>query len=173
MRWTSTWLDDKLARMNDDTRVIRLTNGGFTLVDAEQFDELNKVRWNLAPSGHVRRSGANKTGVYMHRLIMQAPKGVEIDHRNRNARDNRKCNLRFCTRSQNMANTLRTAPRKGSRFRGVIRHECGNYKRWVAQIKVNYKYHRLGYFKDEVEAARAYDAAAKLHFGEFARINGV
>lgn len=107
----------------------------------------------------------NKT-VYMHREIMGTPKGMDTDHIDRNGLDNRKCNLRICTRSQNNHNRQ---PRTDcdSRYKGVAKQR----KRWMAHIQYNGRSIFLGEYDTEIEAAKAYDKKAKEFFGEFARPN--
>ncbi len=105
----------------------------------------------------------------MHRLITRAPKGKVVDHENGDGLDNRRANLRVCDHRQNRRNHQR--PRKGgaSRFHGV-----GWWKRdqkWRAKISVDGRTIHLGYFADEEDAARAYDQAAREHFGEYASTN--
>ncbi len=104
----------------------------------------------------------------MHRQIMHPPHGLEIDHKNNNGLDNRKCNLRFCTRSQNMANS-RGHRRRRSSFKGVSFHK--QFRKWRAIITQNKKNLHLGFFRSQVRAAKAYDDKAKELFGEFARPN--
>lgn len=98
----------------------------------------------------------------------------DVDHINMDRADNRACNLRAATRSQNMANTrkVRTTRLGGapsSKYKGVSynnRDFC-----WMAEVRVNGEQIRLGRFDDELDAAAAYDAAALQHFGEHARVN--
>lgn len=94
---------------------------------------------------------------------------MEIDHINGIRLDNRYANLRCVTHRQNSMNSL---PRKGSsRFKGVS--FCGQTGRWKAQIAPDGVNYNLGRFTTEEEAARAYDSAARAHFGEFAKLNYV
>lgn len=94
------------------------------------------------------------------------PSGL-IDHINGNPADNRISNLRECNNAQNLANG---APRAGtSRFKGVVWRPSN--RKWISNITVRGKYIHLGTFNSETDAANAYDAAAKLYFGEFARLN--
>jgi len=87
-----------------------------------------------------------------------------VDHINHNRSDNRRCNLRTCTQSQNMANRRK---HKGlsSKYKGV--HWRKKEKRWRAQIRINYRTIYLGQFVDELDAATAYDITALKYFGEF------
>jgi len=101
----------------------------------------------------------------MHRLIMGNPQGMEVDHINGNGLDNRRCNLRVVTTSQNQAN--QHARRGRSSFKGVFKQRS----RWRARIHVQQKGINLGSFLTEEEAARAYDAAALHYFGEHACLN--
>jgi len=120
----------------------------------------------MREEGSQRRGGKRKS-LRMHREIMRAPEGTEIDHRNRNGVDNQKLNLRFATPGQNMANRR---PRKNfSGFRGV--YWASRQRRWLAQITVNSLKKYLGCFVDKTEAAKAYDRAALQYFGEFAQPN--
>ena len=109
----------------------------------------------------------------MHREIMQAPDGVDVDHIDTSNLNNTRQNLRVCTHGQNTANRRKPAHKNGthSRFKGVTWHKSS--ERWVAQLRVNYRLVTIGYFKDEREAALAYNEAARKHFGEFARLNEV
>jgi hypothetical protein len=111
--------------------------------------------------------------VALHRLLLQAPAEFHVDHRDGDPLNNRLANLRLCTHSQNQAN--RPAMGGASRFKGVATARgCRN--RWRAQIqqqRADGTFRRvcLGQFESEEDAARAYDAAALLKYGEFARLN--
>ena len=146
---------------------IALTQGKFAIVDDEDFEDLAKFKWAYH-GGYAHRvfiKDGKKTGELMHRVIVNAPAGMDIDHVNRNPLDNRKCNLRVATRSQNNANK---AQREGS-FKGACWRPIP--RRWKAYIKVDHKQIHLGYFSNAVDAAKAYNAAALKYFGEFARLN--
>ena len=103
----------------------------------------------------------------MHRFILNAPKGQYVDHRDRNGLNNQKRNLRFCTQSQNMMNLKSSTGT--SKYKGVSWNI--KYKRWQSHIRLNYKLKNLGSYNSEIEAALAYDHAARELFGEFARLN--
>lgn len=154
---------------------VPLTKGYVALVDDEDAERviaagpwfvMEQCRGELARRYAIRRSG--KRTVYMHRLIMDAPAGMEVDHVNGDGLDNRRENLRLCTRAENRRNQ-RKAAGLSSRFKGVDWHK-GRH-RWRAQIEQDRRARYLGHFNDEADAARAYDKAARELFGEFANLN--
>lgn len=106
----------------------------------------------------------------MHREIIIPPYPLVVDHINHNGLDNRKANLRPATKSQNTINKP-YKKKKGahSKYRGVTWQKSIN--KWQAQIRAKGNPRVIGYFEDEIEAAKAYDAAAKKHHGEFAVLN--
>jgi len=154
-------------------RRIRLTEGKFTIVDPQDFYWLNNFDW-CAKEYHggfhaVRFNNHGDTMILsMHRQIMNQPLGLLVDHRNRDGLDNRRDNLRLATRSQNNCNTTKRK-NTSSRFVGVSFDK--RKQRWVAYINYNGKRIFLGYFDSEIEAAKAYDEAAKKYHAEFARLN--
>jgi hypothetical protein len=115
-----------------------------------------------------RSASGGWTAIYMHRLILGAPRGKVVDHVNGNGLDNRRDNIRLCTISQNNANRIGRRPASG--FKGVYRTDTAA-SRWLAQIWFDGTTRRLGVFSDAREAAHAYDEAARKVFGEFARLN--
>lgn len=87
----------------------KLGKGKYMLVDIEDVPRITKVKWHLSDTGYVinRNSiGSTKTTIRAHRLIMDTPAGMDTDHINHNKLDNRKSNLRICTRSENLMNRL-------------------------------------------------------------------
>jgi hypothetical protein len=126
-----------------------------------------------APTGGKRgvHTGAGKGKscmIYMHRVITNAPKGMEVDHKSGETLDNTKSNLRICTRQQNRMNSVGHG--KGSSvYKGVSWVACE--KKWYAEITLNHREFFLGSFKEEIDAAKAYDKAAFEYFKEFARPN--
>lgn len=106
---------------------------------------------------------------YAHRLAWFFVHGKwprEIDHINRDQSDNRIKNLREATSSENNANQ-KLSVRNTSGKKGV--HWHSGLKKWRARIRVRGRYHSLGCYSDLSNAHEAYAAAAKKHFGEFAR----
>lgn len=113
------------------------------------------------------------------RIIMNAPSDLQVDHMNHDTLDNRRCNLRLCTRSENMRNGRKQKQSK-ARFKGVIYHTHGGYdgsrsggvmRRWRAYTRVMGKRVWLGYYATDVEAAMAYNRFAAKEFREFACYN--
>lgn len=147
---------------------IQLTQGKVALVDDEDYEYLMQWRWHLTAGAYAARDIENKKVIYMHRFLMNAQKGQEIDHINQNKLDNRKSNLRACTRAENMRNTKKRS-QNTSGYKGVTWHDLR--KKWAARLKYNYQDIHIGLYNTPIEAARAYDAKAKELFGEFASLN--
>ena len=145
---------------------IKLTQGKFALVDDSNFEWLSQLKWYArkgVSTWYVACSDGSRK--IMHRIIMNTPKGMDTDHINGNGLDNRKCNLRVCSRSQHHYNRT---PKKG-KYKGV--NMGGRGRKWQARITVEGKRISLGYYKRQEDAARAYDIVARKYFGEFARTN--
>jgi hypothetical protein len=149
-------------------RRIPLGRGLFATVDARDYKWLSKYKWCV-----LRKSGApyavrrTKDGrmVYMHREIMNAPKGRVVDHIDHNTLNNRRCNLRICTPGENQANA---GPRgSASGYVGVKR--VGN--KWEAEINYRGKRYYLGRYDDPIEAAKVRDRRAYELHGPLAYTN--
>ena len=154
---------------------ILLTQGKVALVDDEDYEELSKYKWCFtmrkgARTGYVVRylgkGGGRGTTVPMHRVIMKAQKGQEVDHKDGNGLNNQKENLRFATRAQNSANKKSC---NSTGFKGVYK----NKKRWSVNIGMDGKTKYLGSYSTKEEAALAYNRAAQEHFGEYAYLNEI
>jgi len=151
---------------------IELSQGLFAIVDAADEVWAQQWKWHAHRSSkgtwYARRNASKGHIVIMHRALLGAPRGMDVDHKNRNGLDNRRANLRLASRGQNMANQ-RKAPGGTSRYKGV----CWDSDRqaWNAKIQSDRKTINLGRFANESDAANAYNAAATAFFGEFARAN--
>lgn len=145
---------------------IALANGrGVALVDDEDYERLSAESWRLRLSGNSRYA-VSGDGVLMHRMILETPAGMDTDHVDLNGLNNQRSNLRVATRSQNKANQPIRGARSG--FKGVRRNHDGE-RPWMARIKVRGRTIYLGSFQTPEAAHDAYAAAAKEHFGVFAR----
>lgn len=105
----------------------------------------------------------------LHRLLLNAPDHLVVDHKNGDGLDNRRCNIRLATSRQNSWNSRRRYVRRTSLYKFVWLHESGRYTGTL--FGPGGKRHSIGYYEDEREAARAADALARLFRGEFARLN--
>ncbi len=153
-------------------RRIKLTKDKFAIVDVEDYEKLAQYDWQLS-EGESKKCYAvclvNRKIVSMHRVIMNAPAGMFVDHRYGDGLDNRKENLRIVTQAQNQYNRRKTSRKTSSKYKGV--HLKKQYNKYGAEISCNGKRTHLGYFDNEIDAAKAYDEAAKKLFGEFAKLN--
>lgn len=168
---------------------IPLGQGFHALVSPEDFERVDAYTWHLKrktdkpaelyAQTRVRltpgRDGSKLT-VLMHRFILGAERGQQVDHINGNPLDNRRENLRIASNSQNQQNVRHSANQKRGGFKGVYWHKASG--KWMASIgcgplKPTGKRARvyLGLFTEPAEAARAYDRAALEHFGEYAALN--
>ena len=149
------------------------------LVDEEDWDLVNQYKWHIwgrdsrnplyaltkIPAPETK---SGKKDLPMHRLIMNAPKGMQVDHINHNGLDNRKQNLRICTPGQNQQNQGKTRSNT-SGFKGVSYFKITG--KWRAAIRINKKETHIGYYDTPEEAAMAYDANANHYHGEYACLN--
>lgn len=134
-----------------------------------------KDKWNRYAIRSKYENGKYKS-ILMHRMIMDAPSEMQVDHINHNGLDNRKVNLRLCTNAQNCMNK-RDFLRRPKNLKGVCHFSVNRrgriYKYWRAQIGVAGKGIYLGCFNKADDAIKAYNNAAQKYFGEFAKLNEV
>lgn len=168
---------------------IALSNGMICLVDDHDYEWASLYKWHAVTSSNpkwerkayaYRRVFSKRIGkidgkrariqinALMHRELLDAPKGIQVDHHNGNGLDNRRENLRLADQGQQAQNSM---SQRGSTsvFKGVSWHTKRG--QWRAVIKKDGKATHLLYSHDEEAAARAYDAAAIVAFGEYACLN--
>lgn len=161
---------------------VTLSNGIETLISHEDEEILSEfTSWVITGSKskyvHVSRYIDVKYGkviqsMYLHKLIycrargLQSTTGTQVDHKDRDRLNNQRTNLRMCTSSQNMGNVARKTISK-SGYRGVTFQKRSLKKPFVVHIAGK----NIGYYSDKIEAAKAYDNAAKKRYGEFAMLN--
>lgn len=154
-------------------KAVILTRGRIATVDDKDFDRVNQFKWHAVKQGRtyygartVQLPNGQQENCFLHNFIL----GVKgVDHCNGDGLENRRQNLRPATQMQNLQGHRRKVSGATSRYRGVswfTRDE-----KWAAQIKVNRRAINLGRFAVEEDAARAYDKAAREHFGGFASPN--
>jgi hypothetical protein len=135
-------------------------------VDDVDYPRVSRSSWFVTGRGNYVYATIGGRRVSLHQFVCGSlPAGQVWDHANGDQFDNRRSNLRPATVSQNAANSSRRS--RTSQFKGVTRK--GSW--WVAQLTVNGTTTRLGQFVHEEDAATAYNLAAWLAFGDFARLN--
>lgn len=159
---------------------IPLTQGKFAIVDDDDYEKLVQFKWHImvATNNHkyaVRRVKINgkQKAILMHREIMKASDGFDIDHRNGNGLDNRRFNLRAGTHQQNQSNR-KINKNSTSGYKGVVLfHDKNRTKPWRAQITYKGNRFYLGLYATKEEAANAYNQKAVELFGPFAQLNHI
>jgi hypothetical protein len=152
---------------------IKLTQGKIALVDDEDYEYLNQFKWRTvkgANTYYAQRMGrinGKRISIQMHNIILKPVDGLECDHINHLGFDNRKENLRNCTRSQNCMNAISHGEIE---YKGVNRAHSKK-EEYQARIMYHGRSYFLGHYKTKEDAAKAYDFAAKKYFGEFANLN--
>lgn len=157
------------------------TDGMFMQIDDCDAD-LTKTTWFYSSNGYAygrwpRQSNGrprSASRIVLERIVGRKLERSEIpDHINHDKLDNRRDNLRLCTQAENSRNSVKRTWSNGkqptSRYKGVSLHRQSG--KWRAQLYIDHKLYCLGYHATEEQAARAYDAAAREHFDEFAYLN--
>lgn len=161
-------LDEKMERISSGPCKIVLSRGQTTLLDYDDFIKFGKLKWSAtkkpgkniyyAKRGVRQRDGRIKT-IILHREIMKAPRHMTVDHINHDTLDNRKSNLRVCTKAQNCLNRMGAQRNSISGVRGVWWHKNG----WVARITYRKKFICSKRFKSKTKAAAYCKAAIKKY----------
>ena len=154
-------------------REIKLTQGQVALVDNEDYAWLNQWKWyglKYYDYSFLAARKLNSNVILMHRVIMNTPVDLVVDHKDHNTLNNQKFNLRNCTQSQNGGNRTPSIGNT-SKYKGVSWYR--QTQKWIAYIRKDGRRAHLGYFTNEQDAALAYNVAALLHFGEFALVNNI
>lgn len=165
---------NKKIRIVEDLAYVPLTKGLEAVIDASDVDLVGAFKWFArikkdATSYAVRRaigSDGQTFDVYMHRVIAQTPAEFDTDHIDGNGLNNRRSNLRYATKSQNMHNA-RKRKDNTSGFKGVCWHKSSG--KWMARIRLGGKQHHIGSFSTVQAAHEAYSQMASRLHGEFAR----
>jgi hypothetical protein len=156
---------------------IPLPHDKFAIVD-EIDNDLGDINWlcsSYAMRYTSRKGGQKQKIIHMHTIILERKLGRKLrrgefpDHRDLDRLNNTRRNLRVATRQQNNCNRSTYVFKKSSSYKGVSWFKRD--KNWMAYIKHNGKRFYLGYFSDEILAAKAYDEAARLYFGDYAKLN--
>lgn len=149
---------------------VKRTPLGYAMVDDDDFERLSKFNWSIDKDGYAIRTtrvGNKLVRQKMHREILKAPSDKFVDHKNGIPYDNRKENIRLCSRGENKRNSRKVGGT--SRYKGVVRAKG----KWRAMITYDKKTRQIGSYESEVEAALAYNVAASFAFREFANLNKV
>lgn len=156
-----------------------LTDGRPFQVDDADEARVAAYRWYAGGSRHryAARSAysqGQKTTLYLHRWLLEAGPGEQVDHIDGNTLDNRRANLRLCTRKENSRNHPGRPNQRRSRYKGVEYRTDGVRRRpWYAGARVDGRIVCFGFYLTEEEAALAYNAGVSRLYGEFAWLNVV
>lgn len=159
-----------MANPIEEIKQIPLTQGKVAIVDADDYEHLMQWKWfakkNMSGTFYAVTYMGNRKIVRMHWLIMGRGESM-VDHINGDGLDNRKKNLRLCNWLNNCHNK-KVFKNNTTGFKGITKRWNGKYQ---AQIVINYKKITIGTYLTPEDAARAYDAAAIEHYGEYAKTN--
>ena len=153
-------------------KTINLSKQCVALVDDGDYDRLNKHKWSVESTvSGIRYAVRAEEGqrIKMHRAILDAPTGIEVDHIDGDGLNNTRQNLRLATHRQNSYNVAKKNRGK-SKYKGVSWR--ADRKKWKATLTFGKQIY-LGLFDNELDAAIAYNRAAKLYFGQHAWLNNL
>lgn len=161
----------RTIQIDGDLALVPLTRGYVAIIDAADVPLVDGSNW----SSHIttstvyaqrsKKTGGKREFIRMHRLILEVPSGMVIDHINGNGLDNRRSNLRIATVSQNLQNQRRNSANT-SGFKGVA--WCNRTGRWQSKIKLMQTQYHLGRYDTPEEAHAVYCEAARRLYGDFA-----
>ena len=159
---------NKYIEYDDYVECFDLNDSRF-IVSKDDFERIKQYKWYVRKDTNRVVTNINYKKVSLHRFLMQPENSkIHVDHINRDPTDNRRENLRLATNKQNSYNKVSYS--KGiSKYKGVSFSKSNN--KWRAMIHYNYKSLHLGYYINEIDAAKAYNKKAQELFGEFAFLN--
>ncbi|TFB85819.1 hypothetical protein E3O44_12520 [Cryobacterium algoricola] len=144
--------------------------GTFGLADVIHLESIAGHKWHVDTGGYVIRNAIPRgRSVYLHDVVVGEKNGLVVDHIDGNKLDNRCANLRLVPRGKNNINRAKISRSKPSQYKGVFWAKANN--KWLVKIGHDHQYTHIGYFDNEVDAAMAYNSAAKKYHGIYARLN--
>lgn len=159
----------RAIRIEGDVAYLTLTRGYEAMIDVADIGLVDDANWSVfTPHGrnNIYADRRSPTRALLHRVIMGLP-GMQVDHINGNGLDNRRCNLRLVTHSENQINRVGKQANNTSGIKGVSWSK--KLGKWQATIQADNAQKHLGFFSDKMEAKRAYDDAAEVLHGAFVR----
>jgi len=155
-------------------KTISLSQGFVALVDDADYVQVSAYKWSATKARNtvygirkIRTAEGRTTSQLLHRFITGVTDpSIDVDHRDHNGLNNQRYNLRKTVRGEHDGNRRKT--HGSSQYKGVSWSK--DKGKWRACIRIERTVH-LGYFSDEVTAAHAYDEAARMRFGSFAKCN--
>ena len=157
-------------RIEGDVAYIALTKGKEAIIDSSDVKLVSGRHWHVVDEKHTSyakswmRIDGKGMAKPLHRFLMNPPDGMDVDHIDGNGLNNRRSNLRVCTRSENQRNR-KVSKRNKLGLKGV--YYCKHNKVFMASIKSDKKYIKLGQYSTPEQAYEAYCNAAKIYHGEF------
>ena len=160
---------------NIPVKILNINASKRALVDDQDAESVGKHKWTVTKSGYaigyLEKVNRKSRLILMHRLIMGATKDQMIDHINGDKLDNRRKNLRFCTKAQNNRNSKKPHSNNTSGYKGVFWSK--QKRKWLAQIVVDRTQIGLGFFNSKEEASETYKQASRKYCGEFSPYNEI
>jgi len=138
------------------------------VIDKEDLSFFAKYKWSVDKDKKVVCTINNEDERFLSRILLKPNEFDYVDHIDRNTLNNSKRNLRICSSQENNRNRIANS-NSSSKYKGV--HFCSTKNRWIARIRENYKIIHLGTFKNEEDAAKAYDKKARIMHKDFGRYN--